>query len=136
MAELNKDVEYAQRVSAIDAVTKSPEQRAQQVFNTIRDVNANFTNWDLLCFAGELLGLSVAAYTWLEKPAKETLKLLYSAHYFRGHDLGLYKEEFNALGVLEIAPIETPSEKQIGNSARQTEEHNGVGMPSVRSDGD
>lgn len=41
----------------------------------------DLTDWDLVCFAAEYLGMMVNVHPWLEEDAKHICSLVYTAHY-------------------------------------------------------
>ncbi len=64
----------------VDAKYDSPQQRAQKIFNLLRE--KDHTNWDALCFAVEFLGFLSPYYPWLTDVARESTRLVYTAHYY------------------------------------------------------
>jgi hypothetical protein len=66
-------------IAAVDAAQQSPQQRAEAVYAYLQ--GANFTNWDIVCFCGEYLALMIAALPYLEEPARDINRRIYTAHY-------------------------------------------------------
>lgn len=64
----------------VDAKFDSPEKRAQRVFDLLR--KHDISNWDALCFAVEFMGFLSPHYPWLTDAARETTRLVYTAHYY------------------------------------------------------
>lgn len=73
-------------IKAIDEVSDSPSVRAQAVWQSLLP---NLTDWDIVCFCVETLGLMSERYSYLREPTKWLAGLVYKAHY-------LYPENFNA----------------------------------------
>jgi len=90
MAESNRDDE--QRVltedfiAKIDRLTDSPSKRAEFIWETLAKSKAQeITNWDLICFSVEILGLMSSEFPWLQEAAMAASKIVYKAHYLN-HD--------------------------------------------------
>lgn len=99
-------IEQNERIAQIDATVVSPQERAQQVYKILQENAPNLSSYDLLCFAVEICALSVQAYPWLEQPARELNKLVYTAHYFAGDKIGLYtvSEDGKTIEPLSVLP--------------------------------
>lgn len=87
MDESNADSEREYRIDEIDARTDSPHVCAQRIWNILRQHAPNETNWDILCFAVEYIGMLVPECPWLEDVAKPLAVRVYTAHYAKE---GLY----------------------------------------------
>lgn len=70
------------RIKEIDSIIPSPQQRATKIFNLLRRTDPDLSQWDLLCFCAEFLGMQSQTFHWLEEPAKRVAMLIYHAHYF------------------------------------------------------
>lgn len=81
MEKDNSRFERAAQVALGDSIDLSPEDRAKHVFNLIKEKAPELTNWDLICFSANYLGMISGAFPWLEVPAKHICKLVYTAHY-------------------------------------------------------
>ena len=77
------------RIAEIDRLIPSPEQRAQEVYNAIKQTLPDKTNWDVICFCINYLGLSAQAYDWMESAVRHLSRQIYNAHYFKTEELGL-----------------------------------------------
>lgn len=64
---------------------RSPSQRAAEVWKIIKAQNPHITDWDVLCFSVEYLGMISPVYPWIEEAAKNAAKLVYTAHYIADH---------------------------------------------------
>ena len=65
----------------VDKKIPSPSVRAEKIYEIIKEHNPEVTNWDILCFAIQSIGLFGAEHPWLEIPAKHLNRMLYIAHY-------------------------------------------------------
>ena len=69
-------------VERIDRLAKSPSERARFIWFVLIDgANEKITNWDLICFCVETLGLMSSEFPWLREAAIGVSKLVYKAHY-------------------------------------------------------
>lgn len=73
----------------IDERIASPSQRAEMIWEALKQALPDATNWDVLCFCVEFQGMISQEYLWLEEAAKKAATLVYSAHY-------LYPEKVDA----------------------------------------
>ena len=90
MAEGNRSNEHRvlteEFVEKIDKLTKSPSERAKFIWLVLADgANEKVTNWDLICFCVETLGLLSSEFPWLKEAAVTASKIVYKAHYLN-HD--------------------------------------------------
>ncbi|HEC64536.1 MAG TPA: hypothetical protein ENI23_04510 [bacterium] len=72
-------------VKRIDALTQSPQQRAGIVWNILNSSHNKLSNWDLICFSVEILGLMSSEFPWLKEAAMMVSKIVHKAHYLN-HD--------------------------------------------------
>ncbi len=73
-------------VAKIDKLTDSPSIRAGFIWETLaRSKAQEITNWDLICFSVEILGLMSSEFPWLREGAKAVNGIVYKAHYLN-HD--------------------------------------------------
>jgi hypothetical protein len=72
----------AEHIGNVDKQVASPSDRAHDVWAVIKTHAPDLTDWDVICFSVEFLGMMVNVHPWLETPVKEVSKLVYSAHYF------------------------------------------------------
>ena len=81
MAENDSDTKRLKEelIKRIDAEKKSPSQRAGIVFDILR--NTDLTNWDVVCFCVEYLGLMIESMPWIEGEAKSLSRMVYTQHY-------------------------------------------------------
>lgn len=79
MAE--SDGSIKRRMEDTDKHIASPEARARHVFNILKTKAPELTQWDLVCFSAEFLGMQSAAYPWLRENSIALCKLIYHAHY-------------------------------------------------------
>jgi hypothetical protein len=70
-----------EHVGNVDQRIASPSERAKLVWDIIRTHAPELTDWDVICFSAEYLGMMVNVQPWLEIPVKEVSKLVYTAHY-------------------------------------------------------
>lgn len=71
----------AERIREIDSSIPSPSQRAEMVWEALKQALPNATNWDVLCFCVEFQGMMSQEYLWLEEAAKASARIVYAAHY-------------------------------------------------------
>jgi hypothetical protein len=76
----------------VDKTTLDPGQRAQKVLLILRQ-NKELTNWDILCFAVEYMGLMSLQQPILMKAAQVITKWLYIAHYVNHGFIEFEKKE-------------------------------------------
>ena len=107
MAESNQNDE--QRVltedfiAKIDKLTLSPSKRAEFIWLVIADgAQEKVSNWDLICFSVEILGLMSSEFPWLQEAAMAASKIVYKAHYLNhdriiesDHSIDFTKESMN-----------------------------------------
>lgn len=68
-------------IDGIDKITKSPSQRASDIWLALDKGHLGITNWDVVCFSIETLGLMSSEFPWLREAAMMVSKLVYKAHY-------------------------------------------------------
>lgn len=100
MAESNKSDEpralTEEFIKKIDALTRSPSQRAGIVWERLSLPTDRISNWDLICFCAETLGLMSSEFPWLKQAAMMVSKIVYKAHYLN-HDRIIDSEHVIAL---------------------------------------
>jgi len=72
-------------IAKIDKLTRSPSDRADLIWNKLSLSTSKVSNWDLICFCVEVLGLMSAEFPWLREAAVAASHLVYKAHYLN-HD--------------------------------------------------
>ena len=72
-------------IEKIDGLTRSPSQRADLIWNELSISTSKVSNWDLVCFCVETLGLMSSEFPWLREAAIAASHLVYKAHYLN-HD--------------------------------------------------
>lgn len=70
-----------EHIGTVDKQIASPSERAALVWNLLRSEHPDLTDWDLICFSTEYLGMMVQVHPWLEELAKKLAALVYTAHY-------------------------------------------------------
>jgi hypothetical protein len=100
-----------QHIAEIDGRVVSPSERAEYIWAVLKSEHPDLTDWDVLCFAGEYLGMMTQTYLWLEEPAKRVLGLIYTAHYMN-------PETIDGESIIKRA---APSTTQHSDSGRNTE---------------
>ena len=89
MAESNRNDEpralTEEFVKKIDELTRSPSQRAGVVWERLSLPTDSVSNWDLICFCAETLGLMSSEFPWLREAVMMVSKIVYKAHYIN-HD--------------------------------------------------
>lgn len=106
-----------ERMAEVDAITPSPSQRAQKIWEQARKMSdeSGFTTWDLLCFLTEWLGIMVPLWPWLEEPARTLARRVYYAHYYLT-DVVLGEERKGRASPGELPdtrPVEVEGEKPV-----------------------
>lgn len=71
----------AELMDQLDATTPSPEQRAKFLYNKLVESGLQPTNWDLICFAAELLGGLVSTCEPIKPEVRRLLLMVYKIHY-------------------------------------------------------
>lgn len=72
---------YEKMIQEKDLVTESPDKRAVRVFALLKERCPDLTQWDLLCFCAEYIGMQATTHQLLERGARDILGNLYSIHY-------------------------------------------------------
>jgi hypothetical protein len=80
-------VDINPRIQESDQISPSPEDRAAVVLAFIRQHMPDLTNWDLICFCSNYLAAESLSIQWLQPPAKEITRLVYTAHYLDGRNI-------------------------------------------------
>jgi len=84
-------------VARVDKTKSSPSQRAALVYKIL--LESDLSNWDVVCFCAEYLGLMIETMPHIEKLAKELSQLIYTQHYLM---------EENILEQVKIKPVDVP----------------------------
>lgn len=86
----------------IDILVPSPAVRAKRVWHVINArTEESLTDWDLICFAIEILGLYTPNFPWMQQAVMKVSQLVYKAHYLN----------FDRLREVEQVIIERVSKK-------------------------
>ncbi|MHC4316843.1 MAG: hypothetical protein ACYSW3_30755 [Planctomycetota bacterium] len=87
----------------------SPSRRAEIVWGMLQESakTTYLSNWDVVCFAVEILGKFSAEFPWLKEAAMQVNKLVYKAHYLN-HDKIRQHEEVVAGVTSEDKELEIP----------------------------
>ncbi len=91
-------------IEKIDRLTKSPSLRASVLWNDLSISTRRISNWDLICFCVETLGLMSSEFPWLREAAIAASKIVYKAHYLN-HDRIIASEHEIALGEVSQAEL-------------------------------
>ncbi len=85
--ELNRELTEA-HIEQIDKMMPPPAERARIVWEAIqKDTSITYiSNWDIVCFSVETLGLMSAEFPWMKEAAIQISQLVYRAHYLN-HDI-------------------------------------------------
>ncbi len=85
MAQGNENDQRSARtrehIGEVDKQIASPSERASLVWQYLKSEHPDLTDWDLVCFSAEYLGMMVQVHPWLEELAKKLNMLVYTAHY-------------------------------------------------------
>jgi len=83
-------------IERIDNLTRSPSGRAELIWERLSIPTSKVSNWDLVCFSVETLGLMSSEFPWLREAAIAASHLVYKAHYLN-HDRIIASEHEIAL---------------------------------------
>ena len=116
MAESNRNDEprvlTESFIKKIDELTKSPSQRAGVVWVRLNESQGSkLSNWDLICFCAETLGLMSSEFPWLKEAAMSVSNIIFKAHYIN-HDRIIASEH-------EIALDDSDGEMKIPRMTRR-----------------
>lgn len=64
-----------------DAISPTPEQRAQELWSAIHTLNPRPTQWDIVCFCVESLAVVSSEYEFLKPIVARLVSVVYTAHY-------------------------------------------------------
>ena len=70
-----------EHIGEVDKQIASPSERAALVWSYLKNEHPDLTDWDVICFSTEYLGMMVPVHPWLEELAKKLATLVYTAHY-------------------------------------------------------
>ncbi len=82
-------------VEGVDKLTKSPSNRAGALWNDLSIPIRKASNWDLICFCVETLGLMSSEFPWLREAAMTASRLVYEAHYLNQDRIIASEHEMN-----------------------------------------
>ena len=68
-------------IARVDKLTNSPSIRARILWAELSISTNKLTNWDLICFCTETLGLMSSEFPWLREAALAVSRIVYRAHY-------------------------------------------------------
>lgn len=71
----------------VDQRFVSPGERADYIWQLLRAEHPELTDWDVICFAVEYLGMMSRVHLWLEDAAKKAAGLVYAAHYMNAENI-------------------------------------------------
>lgn len=74
-------------IREVDQRFVSPGERANHIWTILKSEHPELTDWDVICFAGEYLGMMSRVHLWLEEPAKRAIGLIYAAHYMNAEKI-------------------------------------------------
>jgi len=94
-----------QLIAEVDKRVVSPDERANYIWQLLKKEHPDLTDWDVLCFAIEYIGMMHTVHSWLEFPAKHLTSLLYNAHY-------LNSEAIDAGSIIKREPVSEQKESQ------------------------
>ncbi len=103
--ELNLNRELtATHIEQIDKMMPPPAERARIVWEAIqRDTSITYiSNWDIVCFSVETLGLMSAEFPWLQEAAKQISGLVYRAHYLNHDKIREHETEVVRTGIPRV----------------------------------
>lgn len=80
--EINIPNAHEERIAARDKISPSPEQRAAHLWAEIQRLNPKPTQWDIVCFCTEALGVIAAHHEFLQAVVKQLNRTVYTAHYY------------------------------------------------------
>src|SRR5689334_7783448 len=81
MAETREQKAYLKVMAEKDKEIESPSSRAARVLGYIEFSYPELTQWDMICFCAEYLGMQSAALPAIEPETRKLLSLIYSMHY-------------------------------------------------------
>lgn len=71
--------EFEQTIERIDRLTLSPSRRAAECWAKLD--KEGLTDWDLICFCTEVIGLLASVFPFLTEDARNINRIVYMAHY-------------------------------------------------------
>lgn len=91
----------ATHIEQVDKMMPPPSERARLVWESIqRDTSVTYiSNWDIVCFSVETLGLMSAEFPWLQEAAKQVSALVYKAHYLNHDKIREHETEVIRMGI-------------------------------------
>jgi len=81
-----------------------PSERARIVWEAIQRHSqvSYISNWDVVCFSVETLGLMAAEFPWLQEAAKQVSMLVYKAHYLNHDKIREHETEVMRTGIPRV----------------------------------
>lgn len=76
-----------QHIAEVDRLYVSPGERANYIWALLKSEHPDLTDWDVICFAGEFLGMMSSQHLWLTEAAKRVVGLIYAAHYMNAEQI-------------------------------------------------
>jgi len=89
-------------IDGIDKLTRSPSERASDIWTELDKGKNKITNWDVVCFSVETLGLMSSEFPWLREAAMAVSKLVYKAHYLNHERIVASDHEINPKDQMNI----------------------------------
>lgn len=80
--EINLSVAHEERIRERDKITPPPSERAAFLWAEIQRLNPRPTQWDIVCFCTEALGVIAAHHEFLQAAVKRLNTTVYTAHYY------------------------------------------------------
>ena len=105
-------------IGEVDQRFVSPGERANYIWSLLKSEHPELTDWDVICFAGEFLGMMSNVHLWLQDPTKRVVGLIYAAHYMNA-------EQIDAESSIKRGPATTgdksPDRKERGQSIAESQ---------------
>ncbi len=91
-------------IEQVDKMMPPPSERARIVWEAIQRHSqvSYISNWDVVCFSVETLGLMSAEFPWLEQAAKQVSQLVYKAHYLNHDKIREHETEVLRIGIPRV----------------------------------
>ena len=91
----------ATHINQVDKMMPPPSERARIVWEAIQRHSqvSYISNWDVVCFSVETLGLMSTEFPWLQEAAKQVSMLVYKAHYLNHDKIREHESEVIMTGI-------------------------------------
>ena len=91
-------------IEQVDKMMPPPSERARIVWEAIQRHSqvSYISNWDVVCFSVETLGLMAAEFPWLQEAAKQVSMLVYKAHYLNHDKIREHETEVMRTGIPRV----------------------------------